>query len=360
VLVHAGFVARGPHRADQQFRRDVPRRPPAGRRGVGAAAEAAGGAVEGVDAHVERGRDAGGGAGEGVVEVESQGFALAELEGGEEGAGVIDGRGAEGVAEVEFGGVPRGVAVEEGEEVIGDPPDAGGRDRALEGAGDGAGDVEADAHTGGQCSWDDRGETVECPGDRGVGVAEAEGLGGGGEEGDLEGESGVGIVKSEGAVEAFFVGDEDRIDRSGVREGIVRVLRFGDSEDFIGVGELWDPGGADEAGEFDFVEAGVGEEIDEGEFGVGGDGLGVGGEWFVLEAVAGGDIGDADARGHGGDQYGRPALVGMSSAVSGWPSGPLEMTVRAAGLPGAAGLAVNRKGLPQVSLNEEGSAPISW
>ncbi len=56
---------------------------------------------------------------------------------------------------------------------------------------------------------------------------------------------------------------------------------------------MGDPFGGDEGGDFDFVDAGVAEELDEVEFVVGGDDAGL-----VLEAVAWGDVGDADGFGH--------------------------------------------------------------
>lgn len=125
--------------------------------------------------------------------------------------------------------------------------------------------------------------------DGSVGIFEGEIIGGGSKNGDFV-HAGLDC-----AFHAVEIGDECAVDD-------VRVA--GDSgEYFGGIGELGNPFGRDEGGGLDFGDAGLGEGVNEIDFGFGGDEGGL-----VLQAVAGADFGDADfgsvcwggARSHGG------------------------------------------------------------
>jgi hypothetical protein len=79
------------------------------------------------------------------------------------------------------------------------------------------------------------------------------------------------------------------------------------SKHLLRIRELRHPFRADEGGDFDLVDAGRGEEFDELDLLRSGD---VGG--LVLEAVAGGDVGDADVIGHEGMVV--PGFIGAVTA----------------------------------------------
>ncbi len=235
--------------------------------GVGTAAEAGDGGIDGGDAGVENGEDIGEGLTPGVVKMDG------EMAGGH-GLGDRFDQGLRGVRSADANGVTeRDFVTAHAGEGGGDLNDRLKRDRTFVRATENTGDVATNADVLPDGFVSDGGEATETFGDAAVDVAMGERFGGGGEDGDLPN------AAVEGVEEACEIGDKSRIRDAG---NAVELR-----EDGVGIGHLRNPFGRDKATALDVAETGGGESFDELDFGWNGNNA-----RFILEAVARADFKD--------------------------------------------------------------------
>ena len=270
IEVHAGVQAHALEHVHQILGADIA----AGARCVGAAAEAAEGGVEAVDAGVQRCQGIGQAHAAGVVKMRGEyrlGPALQRL-----AADALD------LCRVgHAGGVAQGHALyADLQQTLGQFIYARLGHIALEGAAEGGRQRGVDEYAAAARHFDDLGELRERLLRRHAQVGQAVGVAGGHHQVDLV------HLAGQRALAALHVGHQ---------HGVFHAWHAGDAaHHFFGIAQVGNGLGRGEGGDLDLGQAGVGQAVDQGDLVFGGyEGR------LDLEAVAGGDVLDIKAFAHG-------------------------------------------------------------
>lgn len=230
---------------------------------VGAAAHTADGAVEVADADFVGDQGVGDGESLGVVQVQGDGVGAESFDGLLAAiADLVGFSDADGVAQ----GNLKGAEIKQVGASVQDPLEI---DVAFKGAAKYGGEIGADLDAFGAGVLAGLSDVFETFGQRTVEIVLAVGFGGGQNDGH------VADACLDGALQAFEVGDQ-----CPVADVVFQAVLDKAACDLVGIGHLRDPGGMDEAADFDIFYTGLDESFDQRDFFVDAEQF-----RFVLEAI---------------------------------------------------------------------------